>query len=242
MKYLIENLAIFDSDHPSLSSNGRLIELNANESELLAMILGGLVSKSDIIQQVWGDKGLIVTDNSYHQLVRAVRNRLEEFGISGGLIKTLPRQGLKFVGVVSVLPNETEISADEVADERRVDAPPLPRIYATHRYWRKMQWYAGRAFFVGILVWLGIITWQMTMIEESSLGILGVLKRNAQRHATEQTENQALLAAIGVKLHPGEHAYRISHGNEEWLVVCPAAPRSSPGTCTTYLTKDLFMP
>lgn len=246
MKYLIENLVVFDCNAPSLSCNGRLAELNVNESKLLAMILGGLVSKSTVIQQVWGDKGLIVTDNSYHQLVRAVRNRLEEFGISGRLIKTLPRQGVKFVGMVSVLPNETQTPTGEVAlvqDERPVDIAPLPHTYATHRYWRQILWHIKRTFLIGILVWLGIITWQMTTIEESSLGILGVLKRDAQRHATAQTENLALLSAIGVKLRPDEHVYQVSHGNEAWLVVCPVTPDSVSGeACATYLTKDLSTP
>jgi len=246
MKYLIENLVVFDCDHPSLSCNGRLAELNANESELLAMILGGLVSKSTVIQQVWGDKGLVVTDNSYHQLVRAVRNRLEEFGISGKLIKTLPRQGLKFVGVVSVLPSEMQTSTGEVAGvphERQVDIAPLPHVYPMHRYWHQILRHTKHAFLGGILLWLGVMTWQMTTIEESSLGILGVLKRDVQRHAAVQAENLALLTAIGVKLRPGEHVYQISHNHETWLIVCPAIADPAGGeACATYLTKDLSTP
>ncbi|RRW88822.1 winged helix-turn-helix domain-containing protein [Pandoraea apista] len=246
MKYLIENLVVFDCSHPSLSCNGRLTELNENESKLLALILGGLVSKSTVIQQVWGDKGLIVTDNSYHQLVRMVRNRLEEFGVSGRLIKTLPRQGLKFVGTVSMLTNETPPPTGEVTsvlDGRQTDINPLPRTSTRLQHLRQTLWRIEGTFLVGALVWLGIITWQMTTIEENSLGILGVLKRDAQRYAATQAENLALLSAIGVKPRPGEHVYKISHGNEAWLVVCPVAPDAAGGeVCATYLTKEISEP
>lgn len=97
-KYLIEHRLVFDSNLMTLSNGDLVTALAANETELLTLLMQGIATKQAVIEQVWESKGMVVTEGSYHQLVRALRLKLEEQGVPGSLIKTLPRLGLKFIG------------------------------------------------------------------------------------------------------------------------------------------------
>jgi DNA-binding winged helix-turn-helix (wHTH) protein len=99
-KYLIEHRLVFDSNLMTLSNGDVVTALAANETELLTLLMQGIATKQAVIEQVWESKGMVVTEGSYHQLVRSLRLKLEEQGVSGSLIKTLPRLGLKFIGTV----------------------------------------------------------------------------------------------------------------------------------------------
>ena len=99
-KYLIEHRLVFDSNLMTLSNGDLVTALAANETELLTLLMQGIATKQAVIEQVWESKGMVVTEGSYHQLVRALRLKLEEQGVPGSLIKTLPRLGLKFIGTV----------------------------------------------------------------------------------------------------------------------------------------------
>ena len=99
-KYLIEHRLVFDSNLMTLSNGDLVTALAANETELLTLLMQGIATKQAVIEQVWESKGMVVTEGSYHQLVRALRLKLEEQGVPGSLIKTLPRLGLKFIGAV----------------------------------------------------------------------------------------------------------------------------------------------
>jgi cholera toxin transcriptional activator len=202
-KYLIEDLVTFDVHHMTLRGTSRLIELTANESELLEMLLDGLSTKSAIIHRVWGSKGLIVTDSSYHQLVRSVRSRLEESGVSGSLIKTLPRQGLKFMGIVRPLPSESATpfaslqqldkirpaslttasrSAEPIhalADSVPTPAPAIARAVATwprHKAIRRVE----RLILLGVFIWASLVTWQMASMTDRLPWATGQMKQSTQ--------------------------------------------------------------
>ncbi|HLX02695.1 MAG TPA: helix-turn-helix domain-containing protein [Trinickia sp.] len=99
-KYLIDHQLVFDSNLMTLSHGDVVTALAANETELLLLLMQGIATKQAVIEQVWESKGMVVTEGSYHQLVRSLRLKLEEQGVSSGLIKTLPRLGLKFLGTV----------------------------------------------------------------------------------------------------------------------------------------------
>ncbi|SUA90078.1 winged helix-turn-helix domain-containing protein [Pandoraea pulmonicola] len=113
---------MFDSHLMVLTHADTQVHLTANESELLLMLLQGIATKAAVMKRVWESKGVVVTDSSYHQLVRAVRQRLEEHGISGALVKTLPRQGLRFMG--SMKPIDTTVPP--VPEPRAPSSLPTP--------------------------------------------------------------------------------------------------------------------
>lgn len=80
-----------------LESPAGTLALNFRECILLRLLLGERVRKQAVIDAAWGDNGVVVTDASYHQLVRSLRKKFEEIGLSGQSIKTLPRFGLEYL-------------------------------------------------------------------------------------------------------------------------------------------------
>src|ERR1700676_2679998 len=90
--------------------------LAANEAELLLILMQGVATKQAVIEQIWESKGMFVTEGSYHQLVRSLRLKLEEQGVAGSLIKTLPRLGLKFVGAVERIADQPTVAGDRAPD------------------------------------------------------------------------------------------------------------------------------
>ena len=80
-----------------LESAAAVVALNFRECILFRLLLAARVRKQAVIDAAWGDNGVVVTDASYHQLVRSLRKKFEEIGLSGQSIKTLPRFGLEYL-------------------------------------------------------------------------------------------------------------------------------------------------
>ncbi|KWB79431.1 winged helix-turn-helix domain-containing protein [Burkholderia ubonensis] len=110
-KYLIESRVVFDDHLMTLSEGDAITALTANETELLLLLMDGVASKQAVIERIWESKGMFVSEGSYHQLVRSLRVKLEERGVAGGLIKTLPRLGLRFVGAAERLAEPASTAA-----------------------------------------------------------------------------------------------------------------------------------
>lgn len=71
------------------------IEVNENEySFLILLAKKTTISKEEVVNAVWGCRGIMVTDSSYYQLVHSLRKKLILIGIAG-VLKTLPRRGLQ---------------------------------------------------------------------------------------------------------------------------------------------------
>ncbi|NTY41625.1 MULTISPECIES: winged helix-turn-helix domain-containing protein [Burkholderia cepacia complex] len=118
-KYQIDGSVVFDSQAMTLSRGDIVTTLTANETELLCILMQGTASKQAVIEQIWESKRLFVTEGSYHQLVRTLRVKLDEQGIPPTQVKTLPRLGLRFLGVAKLL-DESPPSPDAHA----ASAPP----------------------------------------------------------------------------------------------------------------------
>ena len=67
-----------------------------------------VVSKDDLLAAVWG--GRIVSESTLTSRITAVRRAIGDDGETQGLIRTLPRKGIRFVG--------------EVKEDRNAAAPP----------------------------------------------------------------------------------------------------------------------
>ncbi|WP_159086359.1 winged helix-turn-helix domain-containing protein [Burkholderia mayonis] len=84
----------------SIGSGDNITRLTPKETQLLSILMEGVVRKEVVVEQIWGSKGLVVSDGSYHQLIRTLRVKLTEQGLGKNSIKTLPRIGLEFVGTI----------------------------------------------------------------------------------------------------------------------------------------------
>jgi TolB-like protein len=80
-----------------------------------------VVSKDDLIASVWG--GRIVSESTLTSRINAARTAVGDSGREQNLIRTISRKGVRFVGTVNALDDESHLTpADPVSDG--VQAPP----------------------------------------------------------------------------------------------------------------------
>src|SRR5271170_6863081 len=100
MLYLFEDFA-FDPDRRELRRGGAAIAVQPQVFDLLEYLIANrdrVVSKDDILQAVWG--GRIVSESALTTRINAIRTAVGDNGDQQRLIRTLPRKGIRFVGVV----------------------------------------------------------------------------------------------------------------------------------------------
>ncbi len=100
MLYLFEDYAL-DIDRRELRRAGALISIEPKAFDLLAYVIENrarVVTKDDLIAGVW--EGRIVSNSAMATRLNAARSAVADSGEEQRLIKTLPRRGIRFVGVV----------------------------------------------------------------------------------------------------------------------------------------------
>src|SRR5271168_788520 len=111
MPYLFEDFAL-DPDRRELRRGDALITVQPQVFDLLEYLIANrdrVVSKDDILEAVWG--GRIVSESAVTTRINATRTAIGDDGDQQRLIRTLPRKGIRFVGVV----RERAKPADEAA-------------------------------------------------------------------------------------------------------------------------------
>lgn len=106
------------------------IHLTPNERRLLELIICGKSKKETILEEIWLKKGTIVSESSYHQLIKMLRRKLQSSGLPSNIIKTIPRYGI----VLDKMPDESCRSEEACIDNAMQDIvmanPPLfSRLY-----------------------------------------------------------------------------------------------------------------
>ncbi|EEC6977137.1 hypothetical protein LWW59_004640, partial [Salmonella enterica] len=98
--YLLENEVVFlPEERVLLAKNSNRIELTENNYRMLCCLLEGEVSKKKLMEKIWSEQNGAVSDSCYYGQVHLLRKALIMAGISGDVIKTIPRKGLKYNGV-----------------------------------------------------------------------------------------------------------------------------------------------
>lgn len=86
----------YNSTHSCLESPDGDIHLTPNEKKILEIILDDRGRKDVIIEEIWHQQGIIVSESSYHQLVKMVRRKFAAAGLPPSCLKTIPRYGMVF--------------------------------------------------------------------------------------------------------------------------------------------------
>src|SRR5277367_4747185 len=123
MLYLFEDF-VLDPDRRELRRGNALITVQPQVFDLLEYLIANrdrVVSKDDILQAVWG--GRIVSESALTTRINAVRTAVGDDGDQQRLIRTLPRKGIRCVGVVQ----EQGKPADEAATATGVVGAKTPR-------------------------------------------------------------------------------------------------------------------
>jgi TolB-like protein len=102
-----------DIERRELRCGGELIDLEPKVFDLLSFLVqhrNRVVSKDDLLQAVWG--GRIVSESALTTRINAVRRALGDDGTSQRLVRTFTRKGIRFVGEVTELPDQTAPISD----------------------------------------------------------------------------------------------------------------------------------
>jgi TolB-like protein len=100
VRYSFEDYAL-DTDRRELHRRGDVVATTPQVFDLLDYLIRNrerVVSKDDLVNAIW--KGRAISDAALTTRLNAVRLAVGDSGEEQRLIKTLPRKGLRFVGVV----------------------------------------------------------------------------------------------------------------------------------------------
>ncbi|MGY3426902.1 TolB-like protein [Bradyrhizobium sp. F1.13.4] len=100
MRYLFEEF-VLDADRRELHRRAEVISIAPQAFDLLHYLIcnrSRVVSKDDLIKAIWNDRA--VSDAALTTRINAVRSAIGDSGETQRLIKTLPRKGFRFVGLV----------------------------------------------------------------------------------------------------------------------------------------------
>ena len=75
------------------------VYLTSNENQLLNLLSNEVYKKEVIIKEIWGRKGIVVSDSSYHQLIKMLRRKLKRSGLPTDIIKTIRGYGIILIPI-----------------------------------------------------------------------------------------------------------------------------------------------
>src|SRR5215471_17304083 len=121
--YLFEDCGL-DTDRRELYRATSLISVEPKVFDLLAYVIRNrehVVSKDDLIATIWN--GRIVSESALTTCINAARTAIGDSGEAQRLIKTLPRKGIRFVGIVKEEAKPAAVALTGAALE--LSQPPL---------------------------------------------------------------------------------------------------------------------
>ena len=103
--YLVFANYVLDTNRRELRLGSEPVAIEPQVFDVLLYLLQNrdrLVSKDDLIASVWG--GRIVSDSNVTSRINAARRAIGDSGEDQKLIRTIPRKGFRFVGIVTLEP------------------------------------------------------------------------------------------------------------------------------------------
>jgi len=125
--YLFEDF-VLDADRRELHRKDRVLPVEPKVFDLLVLLIGNrdrVVSKDDLIVKIWN--GRIVSESPLTTCITVARSVIGDSGETQRLIKTLPRKGIRFVGVVR---EEADANTRAESPGRELALPDKPSVAA----------------------------------------------------------------------------------------------------------------
>ena len=209
-----------------LYSHGQPVALTPKTVETLRVLVerhGRLVTKDDILREVWPD--VIVEENNLAQHISMLRRTLAQTGGDGPFIETVPKRGYRFVapvsegrGPASVAPAATATSVDIV---RLAESPAEDTGRSSRSWW--------------VLAASALIVLALTGIAWYSRSAGADSVRREERSANTPTPRRLAVLPV-VNLGPAANAY-LADGTVEELT-SRLATLDSLGVISTTSTRE----
>jgi DNA-binding winged helix-turn-helix (wHTH) protein len=121
-----------------LRKEGRRIRLQEQPFQILRMLLespGEVVSRDEIRDRLWPDETVVEFDHSINAAVRRLRDALRDSADNPRYVKTLARQGYRFIGEVGTADQPAQAKPAAIISENggsNGQAPEAPRRPGVH--------------------------------------------------------------------------------------------------------------
>lgn len=106
-----DSVDFFPNQHrlESVSQHGTSVSLNVPVSECLLLLVrrpGEVISQQCFVYEVWERKGQLANANTLSQSIHLLRKSLRISGVKENIIKTVPKEGLRFIGTAKLLTDD----------------------------------------------------------------------------------------------------------------------------------------
>jgi TolB-like protein len=162
---------VLDVDRRELRRGSEMIALEPQVFDLLVYLIQNrdrVVSKEDLLTGVWG--GRIVSESTLTSRISAVRRAVGDSGEGQRLIRTVPRKGIRFIGVV-------EAGRDLAAPSRSLpilpDKPSIAVLPFVNLSGDPEQEYFADGMVEEIITALSRIRWLLVIAQNSSFTYKG---------------------------------------------------------------------
>ncbi len=130
MRYFFEQY-VFDTDRRELRCGPDIVPTAPQVFDLLEYLIRNkarVVSKDDLINAIWN--GRVVSDMALTTRINAARSVIGDTGDAQRLIKTLPRKGFRFIGIVREegQRSDADTRSGPEAEPQRLKLPDKPSI------------------------------------------------------------------------------------------------------------------
>src|SRR5688572_30024706 len=96
-----------DTGSFELRRGGRLVRLERQPIDLLILLVRRrrqLVSRTEIVDQLWGKDVFVDVETGIHTAIRKIRQALKDSADTPAFVETLPGRGYRFIADVQVVP------------------------------------------------------------------------------------------------------------------------------------------
>ena len=106
--FLMDNRFHFDPVSMKLSDgcNHQSVYMSHKEGRLLHMVLLGYSRKHDLMEGLWGQRNIIVSDSSYYKVIHLLRKKLLSVGLPKETLRT--QSGIGLVCILPVQPADND--------------------------------------------------------------------------------------------------------------------------------------
>ena len=169
MRYLFEDYAA-DTDRRELRRGGALVPVTPQVFDLLIYLIRHrerVVSKDDLVNALWN--GRSVSESALTTPINAARTAIRDSGETQRLIKTLPRKGLRFAGIVrEEQSTSTAVEAGIPSALALPDKPSIAVLSFTNMSGDPQQDYFGDGVAEEIITALSRCAWLFVIARNSS--------------------------------------------------------------------------